>query len=180
VSGNATVRSEELKISSRTGRWRLSPARWGRFRFGGLVGEVEHAQLHGPRSGRGVLGGVAVLVEQGHVVVEERVEAFGGVVAARAGGFGPRAVLANVADEPVDQVELAGDLRGAPFVEGGPVVWAEAVVVGLAQVRRDGAPPAFPAVGLLWYLLDDSGVSEDPQVVAGAAGVLAERLGQGG
>ena len=34
-----------------------------------VVGNVEHAQLHGPGSGRGVLGAVAVHGDQGDVLV---------------------------------------------------------------------------------------------------------------
>ena len=114
--------------------------------FVGFVGEVEHAELHEPCTGRGVLGAVTVLLEQCDVLVHERVEALRGVVAVRAGGLGPLAVLADVADEAVDQGKLAGDLRGAPFVQGGPVFRAEAVVVRLAQVDQDAAPPSFAAV----------------------------------
>lgn len=152
----------------------------GFFLSGGFVGEVEHAELHEPCTGRGVLGAVAVLLEQCDVLVHERVEALRGVVAVRAGGLGPLAVLADVADEAVDQGELAGDLAGAPFVQGGPVFRAEAVVVRLAHVDQDAAPPSFAAVRLPWYLLDDPGIGEYPQVIAGGSGALGERLGQRG
>src|SRR6202042_322129 len=92
----------------------------------------------------------------------------------------PAAVTPVITDEPVDQRELARDLRGPPLVQRRPVLRAQAVVVGLAVVRRERAPPALPAVRALRHLLDDPGVGQHPQVIAGRPGVLAQRLGDGG
>jgi hypothetical protein len=89
-------------------------------------------------------------------------------------------VLAEVPDVAVDQGELAGDLLGPPFVQGRAVLGAEGVVVGLAVVDGDDAPPALASVGALGDLLDDPRVVEYPQVVAGGAGVLAQGFCDGG
>src|SRR6185437_532463 len=69
----------------------------------------------------------------------------------------------------------SGDLPGLPLVQRGPVRCAEAVAVRLAQVDRDRAAPPLPAVRSLRDLLEDPGVGEYSQVVAGGAGVLARR-----
>jgi hypothetical protein len=53
-------------------------------------------------------------------------------------------VLAHFPDEPVHQRELAGDLPGPPLVHGGPVGRAQGVVVRIAQVDRNRAPPPLP------------------------------------
>ena len=153
------------------------PARRGSGHAGGLVGQVEHPELHQPGAGRRVVLAVAVLAEQRQVLLEQRVQAVGRVVPVGPGRLGPPAVLAHVPDEPVDQFQLAGDLPGPPLVQRGPVRRAEGVVVRLAMVHRERAPPAFPAAGPVRDLLDDPGVGQHPEVIAGRPGVLAQRAG---
>jgi hypothetical protein len=47
------------------------------------------------------------------------------------------------------------------------------------MVHRERPPPPLPAVRELGHLLDHPGLGEDPQVIAGRPGVLAQCLGQG-
>jgi hypothetical protein len=94
----------------------------------------------------GVLAAVPVLGQQFGVLVEEGVQVAGGVVAAGRGGLDPAAVLADIPDEAVHQRDLATDLPGTPLVQGRPLRRAEAVVVRLAQVGGDGAPPSLTPV----------------------------------
>jgi hypothetical protein len=105
-------------------------------------------------------------VDECGVFIEEVIEVRDREVAGRGVHLGPVAVLPEFADEPVDQIEFRRDLTGAPGVQRRPVGWAEAVVLGLAQVRRDRAPPSLAAVCTLGYLLDDPGVGEHAQVIA--------------
>ena len=89
-------------------------------------------------------------------------------------------MLAEVPQEPVEQLHLARDLRGPPLVQRGPVRRAEAVVVRLPMVGRERTPPALPAVRALGHFLDDPRVGEHPQVIARGTGALAQRLSERG